>query len=295
MSTGSSALEYITALGCNEIQYIQSHAKPRMNFSRSMEEPESPSDALSLITRYMKLGPFLVPPKSEATAWRALSHPDLHLDNVFINMTTGIITAIIDWQTTSVSELFWQPSRPLMLTVTGLSDDDQLLEDMSYIESPKGYSRPSAELLALYNRLTRLRNPRRWAASRVEHGDILRKPVSLVTGAWEREDIFSFRHALITVVANWATIMPKSVECPVQFTDLELKLHGEEMEVVESVGTIMHELQETQSIPFGGMVPQEKYEAARTVSNYFKNWFVSQAEDEEQKQFYPKIWPYNGT
>ena len=266
-----------------------------MNYLRSMDEPELPSDALSLVKRYMKLSPFLVPPKSEATIWKTLSHPDLHLDNIFINTTTGIITSIIDWQSTSVSELFWQPSRPLMLTVNGLSEDDQLVEDMSCIGSPTGYSRPSAELLALYNRLTHSYNPKHWAASRVEHGDIRREPVSLITGAWEREDIFSFRHALISVVANWATITSSSLECPIKFTDLELKLHGDELDVVESVGTIMRELEDTQSIPIGGMVRQEEYDVARTVSDHFKNWLISQAEDEEQKQFYPKLWPYDGT
>lgn len=61
---GNSITDYARAVGKNEIQWTEEHAQPRMNFQRSPEEPETPSDYISLLQRYTKLAPFLVPPSS---------------------------------------------------------------------------------------------------------------------------------------------------------------------------------------------------------------------------------------
>ncbi|KAK2820002.1 hypothetical protein FQN49_007819 [Arthroderma sp. PD_2] len=84
---GSTAAEYITALGSNEILWAKAHAKVRMNYHRSMEHPEIPEDYLSLLQRYVALAPYLVPAASR-DAPKTLSHPDLHLDNIFVDPNT---------------------------------------------------------------------------------------------------------------------------------------------------------------------------------------------------------------
>jgi aminoglycoside phosphotransferase (APT) family kinase protein len=37
---------------------------------------------------------------------KTLSHPDLHLDNIFVDPDTKRITHIIDWQSAVISDVF---------------------------------------------------------------------------------------------------------------------------------------------------------------------------------------------
>jgi hypothetical protein len=68
-------------MGTNEIQYVKTHAHPRMNYHRSSTEPELPEEVLTLLERYLQLSPAMVPPKSpDDTHSPTLWHPDLHLD-----------------------------------------------------------------------------------------------------------------------------------------------------------------------------------------------------------------------
>ncbi|KAI9674439.1 MAG: Phosphotransferase enzyme [Caeruleum heppii] len=288
----SNALEYVKALGGNEIRYVESCAQPRMNFHRSMESPELPDDFLSLLSRYMTLAPYLVPTTSEDLHVKTLSHPDLHLDNIFVDPDTRRITNIIDWQSTSVCEVFLQRRIPPMLSVAGFDRADEVSDDELDDQDTNQGEKHNTELVSHYKGLTRIRNPRRWTVLRNDDLPVLTKPVSLVCGAWDREDVFSFRHALITIIAHWESIAPESTPCPINFTDLELELHGAEMELMENLGTIMHQLQDENLIPLGGMVRPEYYEQAQKINQHFKGIFVSLAENEQQKILHATVWPY---
>jgi hypothetical protein len=217
-----------------------------------MESPEIPEDFLSLLTCCIKLAPYLVPKPSEETCVKTPSHPDLHLDNTFVNPTTRDITNIVDLQSTSVSEVFLQRAFPPMLFHL----------DHQYPESGVGQGQ---DLLGHYKHLTETRNPRHWAILKDHHIFIQTKPVSLLCGAWNRGDVFSFRHALITVTSHWKQIVPDSNPCPVHFAELEL---------IEGLGTIMHQLQEKNMIPLDGMVRPEQYEEAQCTANRFKEMFI---------------------
>jgi hypothetical protein len=46
----------------NETKFIQAHARSRMNYARSLTEPESPDEMLDLLDRYLQLTPAMVPP-----------------------------------------------------------------------------------------------------------------------------------------------------------------------------------------------------------------------------------------
>ena len=85
-------------MSTNEIKYVKTHAHPRMNYHRSSTEPELPDEVLTLLERYLQLSPAMVPPKSpDDTHSPTLSHPDLHLDNVFVDPESQQITRVIDW------------------------------------------------------------------------------------------------------------------------------------------------------------------------------------------------------
>ncbi|KAF2463885.1 kinase-like protein [Lindgomyces ingoldianus] len=284
----STPLSYLAAMGINEIQWAKAYAKPRINPYRSFESPESPDEYISLLERYLQLVPHLLPGPSRTS----LSHPDLHLDNIFVDPGTKQITRIIDWQSASVSEPFFQHKIPRLLLPVGSSTTSNRLK--AALEEPNATDDAdrTADLLSHYQRLTRLKNRRRWAAMTLRCRSLLAEPSSLLCGAWSRNDVFSFRHALIHLAAQWEDIAPATVSCPIQFTEKELELHNSELELLEGLGEVLHQLQKDNLIPLGGMVLRENYEQASYTNNAVKEMFVNMAESESQKLLYSRIWPY---
>lgn len=86
LNIGKHPSDYTRALGRNEIAYIKSHAIPRMNYYRSLKTQEHPDDGLDILAKYMKVAPYLIPQSTnEAASNDVLMHPDLHLDNIFVD------------------------------------------------------------------------------------------------------------------------------------------------------------------------------------------------------------------
>jgi Ser/Thr protein kinase RdoA (MazF antagonist) len=104
-------LAFVVNIATNEIQWAKVHAKRRINPRRSIETPETPEEYISLLQRYIRVAPALASPPSRMSLW----HPDLHLDNIFVDQGTKEISYIIDWQSAAVSEPFFQNKMPRML------------------------------------------------------------------------------------------------------------------------------------------------------------------------------------
>jgi hypothetical protein len=60
--TDNEPLEFVEAMAANEKLYITTHARPRMNYHRSLIESELPDEVLDLLNRYLRLSPAMVPP-----------------------------------------------------------------------------------------------------------------------------------------------------------------------------------------------------------------------------------------
>ncbi|KAL5320589.1 hypothetical protein ACEPPN_011399 [Leptodophora sp. 'Broadleaf-Isolate-01'] len=283
----SSPLSYMAAMGINEIQWAAAYATPQINPYRSIETPESPDSYISLLNQYLQLTPYLSPGPFRTS----LSHQDLHLDNIFVDPDTKKITCIIDWQSASVSEPFLQHSIPRMLIPVDRCSPGERL-DAVLKESDAGDSNETIDLLSYYRNISRAKNEQRWTAINLHNRSLLTEPTSLLCGAWSRNDVFSLRHALIHVVARWEEIAPTTLPCPVKFTEHELELHNDELELVESLGEVLHQFQNDNLIPLGRMVLREKYEQASIINHRVKEVFVDMAESESQKALYSRIWPY---
>jgi hypothetical protein len=186
----------MAAMGLNEIQWAMAYAKPQRNAYRSIETPESPDDYILLLKRYLQLVPHISPSLFRTS----LSHPELHLDNIFVDPDTKRITCIIDCQSASVSEPFFQYSvPPMLIPVDPCSSGEQsvaVLEESNAREDSNG----AVDLLSHYQ--NKLKNPQRWAALNLHNRQLLTDPVSFLCGAWSRNDTFSFRHALIHIAAR---------------------------------------------------------------------------------------------
>ncbi|KOS39972.1 hypothetical protein ACN38_g9170 [Penicillium nordicum] len=138
--------DYTLALGHNEIAYIRSYAIARMYYYRSLNTQEHPEDGLALLTQYMKVARYLIPRSTngavsnEAVSKNVLTHPDLHLDDIFVDPETLQITRIVDWQSACVAPLFYHADVPRMCTHRG-----PLQEGWVVPERPEEFDTLSAE------------------------------------------------------------------------------------------------------------------------------------------------------
>lgn len=157
-----------------------------------------PDEYISLLKRYLKLAPYLVPASNRDT--KTISHHDLHLDNIFVDTLTRRITCIIDWQFASVLPIALQRAFPQMLEPdeNNKNSEGQQSDD----NNNNNNNNNDNDTLAHYNNLLRASNPTRWAILNNSDKYLPTKtnPINLVPMCWERENIFRLRHSLISIV-----------------------------------------------------------------------------------------------
>ncbi len=165
----------------SEEKFIKAYGCSRMNYARSLKEPELPEDMLDLLDRYLRLAPAMVPPPTPAdTHSSTLCQPDLHLDNVFVDPKSKKITHVIDWQAAAALPLFYQCSVPTMFRHRGPVSDDMSI----WPKHPENYSSLEQDekeeidnlirsecLHKYYLAITHNKNPRHWAALQSQDDD----------------------------------------------------------------------------------------------------------------------------
>ncbi|KAJ5511951.1 Aminoglycoside phosphotransferase [Penicillium expansum] len=292
--------DYTRALGHNEIAHIKSHTVPRMNYYRSLKTEENPEDGLALLTKYMKVASYLIPRSPNGAASNnVLMHPDLHLDNIFIDPETLKITGIVDWQSACVAPLFYHADVPRMCTHHG-----PLQEGWVVPERPEDFDSLSAEeqrkidndlesqiLHKYYEAQVYKRSPRHWSVLQNKRIPIIRKPVWLVTGVWENRNLVFLRESLISLFAHWEELLP-DIPCPISFTNEDVELHSKEEENIRGVGKLLTVFRDESVLPVDGMVEPEDYDIAQKNSRKFKDIFIGLAKDDEEKELFTKLWPY---
>ncbi|KAL2849691.1 kinase-like domain-containing protein [Aspergillus pseudodeflectus] len=303
-----NASDYTRAMGWNEIAWIREHALPRLNQYRSSDPHETPANGIALLTQYMNTAAYLVPPPTEggddAATSNVLWHPDLKLDNIFVDPRTHQITSIVDWQSAQVAPLFHQSDIPPMFKYSGPVSEGWVLpgrpsdfNSLSAAEKAKIDTDLEAETLhKLYESHVYKRSPRHWSVLSNRNLETLRAPTSLVIKVWETHNLFSLRDSLITLSTQWETLFPESpLPCPIRFTAKELELHRKEKENMQGVGAIMALLRDGGALPADGMTETEDFEMARSANRKFKEVFIRGAEGEEEKELFNRLWPYQET
>ncbi|KAJ1709623.1 kinase-like domain-containing protein [Aspergillus flavus] len=276
-------IQYTHALGKNEIAWIKSHAKSRMNYYRSMEDQEHPEDGLALLTQYMDAASYLIPSSDdEAASSNVLWHPDLHVDNVFVDPDTHEIKSIIDWQSACVAPLFYQSGVPRMAQHTGPVREGWVVpqkpgnfDSLSEEEQNEIQKNLESETMHIY-----------YEAQKTV--PIMRKLVCLVTGVWERRNLFFLRQSLIVLAAYWEEVSSDSgLTCPVQVTKTDLELYSEEEENIDGVGQLLTILHDQALLPHDGMIRSEDYEAAVKISQKIKEISLGWLKTKLRESYFP--------
>ncbi|CZT52065.1 uncharacterized protein RSE6_13308 [Rhynchosporium secalis] len=294
-------LEFVEAMATNEIRFIETHARPRKNYHRSSTEPELPDEVLDLLNRYLQLASAMVPPSgTDDTHSPTLWHPDLHLDNVFVDPESRQITRIIDWQSAAVMPLFYQCGIARMFQHPGTVADGWTLaelpenyDNLDQTEKAKIDSdRKSETCHKYYEAETKIQNPRHWAALKLENASVRTEPSRLVVNVWEDRDVFFLRRALLSLVEQWQDLCPGSGKCPVSFNECELALHAAEEESMSNVGEILRLFRDRWGLPPNGMVDPTEFDQIRTAVEELRISFIESADDEAERELFAKLWPY---
>jgi hypothetical protein len=267
-----------------------------------MENYELPGDGLALLTQYMDAAPYLVPPPTDESAMaKVLWHPDLHLDNVFVDPDSHQITCIVDWQSACVAPLFYQSDVPRMfrhprpvregwVVPERPSNFDELSEEEKRIIDD---DLESETIHKYYEAQVYKRAPRHWAVLRQTAVPVLRKPVWLVSRMWENQDVFFLRQSLISLANCWDEIFRSSeLPCPIKFTARDLELHSKEEANMDGIGSLLALFRDQGVLPVDGMIDPDDYEIARQNSRKFKKIFIELAKNEAERELYTKLWPY---
>ncbi|TAQ88177.1 hypothetical protein B7494_g3491 [Chlorociboria aeruginascens] len=295
-------LEFIEAMAKNEIQFIKTHAHPRMNYHRSSTTPEMPEEVIDLLDKYLTLAPSsMVPPCGETdTHSSTLWHPDLHLDNVYVDPKSKQITRIIDWQSAAIMPFFYQCGLPRMFKHPGTISDDwtspklpEGYDSLNKIEKAKIDSdRNSKACHKYYIAETKSRNPTHWAALQLEYANMRREPIRLVMNVWEDRDVFFLRRSLLAIVEQWQNLCPGCGACPISFNEEELALHAAEEESMSNVGEILRLFRESWGLPPNGMVAPADFDKVRAAVAELKESFLENADNNTERELFAKLWPY---
>ncbi|KAF2130078.1 hypothetical protein P153DRAFT_396412 [Dothidotthia symphoricarpi CBS 119687] len=293
--------DYARALGANELSWMRNNAQPRKNYYRSPKDIELPEDALALLAKYEQVASFLIPASNDSSATaNTLWHPDLHLDNVFVDPVSHKITGIVDWQSAVVAPLFYQsgvhrafrhykavregwimPEKPENFDTLTPDEQKQIDQDLESETIHKYYELQTMKRALLH-----------WDVLQQPSVPMLKKPVWLVTGVWENRDLFFLRDSLITLVAQWNEIFGEDTPCPITFSTEELELHAKEEENMDGVGQMLSLFRDQGVLPADGMVQPEDYQTAIENCHKYKEVFLNAAQTEEERDVYSKLWPY---
>ncbi|QQK46243.1 phosphotransferase enzyme family protein [Penicillium digitatum] len=298
--TGKHPREYTRAMGLNEMAWIKSHARPRMNYYRSSQNRELPTDGVTLLEKFVDVSPYLIPDSNDKSSTsNVLWHPDLHLDNIFVDPKTCQITRVVDWQSACVAPLFYQSAVPRLCRHPRpvregwvIPERPRDFESLSQDEQKKiDHDLESETIHKYYEAQVFKRAPLHWDVLRQPAIPIIRKPAWLVSGVWENRDLFFLREALLNITAHWNRFFPNT-PCPISFDDEEINFHLKEEENINGVGQMLLLFREQAILPVDGMVETEDYDVARENSRKFKDIFIGLAKNEMERELFRNLWPY---
>ena len=95
----------------------------------------------------------------------------------------------------------------------------------------------------------------------------------------------------MSLFAQWEELVP-GVPCPIDFTAQDVELHSKEGENINGAGKLLTIFRDESVLPVDVMVLPKVYDTAQKNSRKFKDIFIGLAKDDEEKELFTKLWPY---
>jgi hypothetical protein len=295
---GLSPSEYMLSISARERTWDLEFAKPRRReffFSRS-EHAIHPNDHIRLLGDFDKVVPYICPPRDDCVS--ILRHPDLRLENIFVDPTDFTITGIIDWQGTCALPFFKQAGYPRFLSNNGkgvsrLMELDKLPDHFDSLE-------PDEKEEIQYEHIRRLSCQlyvRSTAKHNLTHFKALARKINAVRAEllkraglpWDG-DLVMFRSALLDVVEHWGEFSG-DIPCPLKYCTTEVEHWKEEEKEWSEASDSLESFRQELGINEEGWIPSEFY-GDRFQRNQELRWKITEtAEEKLQKEMW-KAWPF---
>ncbi|KKY20696.1 putative phosphotransferase family protein [Phaeomoniella chlamydospora] len=295
---------YAVDLGKNELEWVKSHAQPRMNYFYDVRVPEQPSEALKTLGRYLSIVPYVtrITEETHYLQTRILSHRDLNSSNVFIDPDTNDITAIIDWQGSTIAPLSLQAEIPRMVrhfppVQPGLFLPERPGDyDALDLEGKRAADATHESILCqkYYEGNTAKSNPLLYSA--IMHNDTkaapLIEPLQIICGSWKNREVWKLRASLINITESWESVKIGGITCPLVFTEEEIQKHDKELENIDYIESIMEAFDKDGILPADGRVDPEAFDSFQEANRAQKETYVSLADDDEERHLMGETWPW---
>ncbi|KAI1126050.1 kinase-like domain-containing protein [Nemania abortiva] len=232
-------------------------------------------------------------PRVENLSAPMLLHPDLHMRNIFVDPEDPAhITALIDWQSTSLEPIFSYASvTPDLCTLPSSSED---------IFGPSNYNGSDAkckerlEKDVLICRQTWEVGLAGWGrklhAARSLDENLIR-PFRYCYSSW-RDSIAALRHELIEVGQRWTELQLPGTP-PYQPSKRELAMHAEQWEDFQAAVELREFLERALCSNGDGWVPMDRCEAAREAMKAARELWLAKCDEIGADDKTKLLWPYD--
>ncbi|KAG4441900.1 hypothetical protein IFR05_002641, partial [Cadophora sp. M221] len=226
-------------------------------------------------------------PIIEKVASPTLLHPDLHKRNIFVSEEDpSCVTAIIDWQSTSIEPAFVYATETPDLAEDPAADVPILEELLSSAEDDASNTPATEE--------TAVECPEKQAARKRHEKDNygpnpkLLRPFRHCDASW-RDSAAALRQELIELSQRWTELgLPGS--CPYQPTLEELVEYAKQYEDFESAIFLKSALDADSD----GWFPTKNWETAKKEhKTIFNQWMESIKESGSSEGHAKKLWPFD--
>lgn len=213
-----------------------------------------------------------------------LSHPNLSLDNIWIDPITKKIVSLTGWQSTTITPPLLKRPYPKFLDVefqTQSGDRSQPLPKERYRE------------------LVKVSDPLRYDRifSSPQEYELLMGPISSIFNAWNNRGIFRLRESLLAVRNSKGIDLVRSVPELEQFSPSELESHTKEKyarQERDMLFNMIQDVQNTVKIPIDGRVLAEDFERAQELSEVYRRQYIDLAAgNRARKALHKKTWPFD--
>jgi hypothetical protein len=228
-------------------------------------------------------------PQIQNAASPVMFHPDLHKRNIFVSEEDpAVVTAIIDWQSTSIEPAFWH---------TDVSPDfAQPIPD----PSDEGEIEPKSEACAkAYDVCIQFLVPKLSAARSLEEAYI--RPFRYCYRTWE-DGAVAFREELIQTSQLWKEL-GFTVPCPFPLPSSdEIAVHQKDYKLFEAAHQLRHSLSSLLNTASDGWVPPENWEETKSAhrelfEGMLQEVLINEQPDDDEmirsENDLREIWPFD--
>jgi hypothetical protein len=276
------------------------HAKPRTRttFLLPTDHNIDPDEHISLLERFLKLAPSLVPPEPISSHAPMLRHPDLSLANILLAPGSTKIAGIIDWQDAVAFPLFMQAGYPAFcehdwsqsqeLKIPTLPEAFDNMDAEEWMEATTKFRLKEANLY--YTAATGIHNDAHLSTLQIPHLG-MRQYLTQQTGYPWDADVVNLRAALVGVTSSniWDRI--STLPCPVSFPEEERERALSESREWNESEALLSRIRDDLGVDLEGGTEPGNFEWASRRNLEFRMEFLRQSEDHEREVCW-RNWPY---